>query len=45
MVRTAADYGLAAYGRAASETGVWVTHPQGDRKIGAVGVRISRGIR
>lgn len=32
-------------GRAESETGVWVSHAAGDRKIGAVGVRISRGIR
>mmetsp|Transcript_3358 Transcript_3358/g.6979 ORF Transcript_3358/g.6979 Transcript_3358/m.6979 type:complete len:261 (-) Transcript_3358:85-867(-) len=40
MVNTAAEYGVHAEGHKHGETGVWV----GDRKIGACGVRISRGI-
>jgi lipoate-protein ligase B len=40
MVETAGVYGVSARGRVPGETGVWVE----DRKVGAVGVRISRGI-
>lgn len=39
MVAAAGAYGVAARGRVPGRTGVWV----GDRKLGAVGVRISRG--
>ncbi|KAG8063576.1 hypothetical protein GUJ93_ZPchr0003g17219 [Zizania palustris] len=39
MIEVAALYGVAARPGAAGETGVWV----GDRKIGAIGVRISSG--
>lgn len=39
MIRLAALYGIEAKGRMEKETGVWV----GDRKIGAIGVRISSG--
>lgn len=39
MIRTAADYGVAA-GRVAGLTGVWV----GREKIGAIGVRIARWV-
>lgn len=40
MISAAAKYGIRAQGRMEGETGVWV----GKRKIGAVGVRISKGI-
>ncbi|CAD7703633.1 unnamed protein product [Ostreobium quekettii] len=40
MVRTLGIYGVAARGRVPGKTGVWV----GDRKAGAIGVRISRGV-
>eukprot|EP00887_Chlorella_sp_A99_P003067 scaffold9.g3067.t1 len=40
MVATAARYGVAARGRVPGKTGVWA----GDRKLGAVGVRISHGV-
>lgn len=40
MVELAALYGVKAYAGKVGETGVWV----GDRKIGAIGVRISSGI-
>lgn len=36
-----AGYGIAARGRVAGATGVWV----GERKIAAIGVRISHGVR
>lgn len=41
MLRVAGQHGLQARGRVPGLTGVWV----GERKIGAVGVRISHGIR
>ncbi|KAK9825202.1 hypothetical protein WJX81_008281 [Elliptochloris bilobata] len=40
MVRVAGAYGVSARGRVPARTGVWV----GDRKLGAVGVRISHGV-
>lgn len=40
MVDLASLYGVKAHGQRKCETGVWV----GDRKIGAIGVRISSGI-
>ncbi|XP_076948017.1 octanoyltransferase LIP2, mitochondrial-like [Bidens hawaiensis] len=40
MVDLSALYGVKAHGQRKCETGVWV----GDRKIGAIGVRISSGI-
>ena len=40
MVAVAGAYGVAARGRVPGRTGVWV----GERKLGAVGVRISYGI-
>ncbi|KAI8462633.1 MAG: hypothetical protein J3K34DRAFT_447355 [Monoraphidium minutum] len=40
MIGVAGAYGVAARGRVPGATGVWV----GDRKLGAVGVRISRGV-
>ncbi|GAQ78556.1 Lypoyltransferase mitochondrial-like [Klebsormidium nitens] len=40
MVQTAGVWGVKARGKVPAETGVWVE----DRKIGAVGVRISRGV-
>ncbi|GBG74272.1 hypothetical protein CBR_g18683 [Chara braunii] len=39
MVDVAALYGVQARGRLSHMTGVWV----GDRKIGAIGIRVSRG--
>lgn len=39
MIAVAGAYGVAARGRVPGRTGVWV----GERKLGAVGVRISRG--
>ncbi|KAL2633137.1 hypothetical protein R1flu_004616 [Riccia fluitans] len=39
MIDTAALYGVRALGRFKSRTGVWVE----DRKLGAIGVRISSG--
>jgi lipoyl(octanoyl) transferase len=44
MIRTVADFGLAAE-RIAGMNGTWLRDPDlGDRKIGAVGVRISRWV-
>ncbi|QHN86621.1 Octanoyltransferase [Arachis hypogaea] len=40
MIEMAAQYGVKACLGQAGETGVWV----GERKIGAIGVRISNGI-
>ena len=40
MVAVAGAYGVAAHGRVPGRTGVWV----GERKLGAVGVRISGGV-
>mmetsp|Transcript_7358 Transcript_7358/g.9949 ORF Transcript_7358/g.9949 Transcript_7358/m.9949 type:complete len:158 (+) Transcript_7358:436-909(+) len=40
MIQAALELGIHAHGRALGETGVWV----GERKLGAVGVRISQGI-
>ncbi|PRW44247.1 Octanoyltransferase [Chlorella sorokiniana] len=40
LVRTLGRYGIAARGRVPGKTGVWV----GERKIGAIGVRISQGV-
>ncbi|KAF6252536.1 lipoyl transferase [Scenedesmus sp. NREL 46B-D3] len=40
MVQTAGCFGIQARGRVPGKTGVWV----GERKLGAVGVRISNGI-
>jgi len=40
MVAVAGAYGVAARGRVPGRTGVWV----GERKLGAVGVRISHGV-
>jgi lipoyl(octanoyl) transferase len=39
MIRTCADYGLTA-GRIEKRTGVWI----GDRKVGAIGVRVARWV-
>eukprot|EP00897_Mesotaenium_endlicherianum_P009808 jgi/Mesen1/8856/ME000053S08262 len=39
MIATAGEYGVRAVGRLPEQTGVWV----GDRKLGAVGVRIAGG--
>lgn len=41
MVRTLGAYGLSSRGQIPGRTGVWI----GDAKIGAVGVRISNGVR
>jgi lipoyl(octanoyl) transferase len=44
LIRTCADYGLAAE-RAAGMTGAWLPHPsRGPEKIAAIGVRIARWI-
>lgn len=40
MIQVAGAYGISARGRVPGRTGVWV----GERKLGAVGVRISRGV-
>lgn len=40
MIAVAGAFGVAARGRIPGRTGVWV----GERKLGAVGVRISRGV-
>ncbi|KAI3823207.1 hypothetical protein L1987_04640 [Smallanthus sonchifolius] len=40
MIELSSLYGVEAHGQRKCETGVWV----GDRKIGAIGVRISTGI-
>eukprot|EP00899_Mesostigma_viride_P023035 jgi/Mesvir1/3916/Mv19858-RA.1 len=40
MIHTVAEYGISARGRVPGLTGVWVD----DRKIGAIGVRVSQGI-
>jgi lipoyl(octanoyl) transferase len=40
MIATAAAYGLAADGRRPEETGAWI----GERKLGAVGVRINQRV-
>ena len=40
MIHAAQSYGVTATGRTKCATGVWV----GDRKLGAIGVRISEGI-
>jgi lipoate-protein ligase B len=40
MAAVAGAYGVAAHGRVPGRTGVWV----GERKLGAVGVRISQGV-
>jgi len=40
VIDTVKSYGLQAHGRVPSATGVWVE----DRKVAAIGVRISRGI-
>ncbi len=41
MVSSATSRGIHAYGRVPGRSGAWV---DGDRKIGAVGVRISGGV-
>lgn len=39
MIDVCAAHGVEAVGRLKDETGVWV----GDRKIGQIGIRVSRG--
>jgi lipoyl(octanoyl) transferase len=40
LIRTCADFGLAT-GRVEGRSGVWV---DGDRKVGAIGIRVARGV-
>ena len=40
MIAAAASFGVRAFGRVPEMTGVWV----GDKKLGAVGVRVSGGV-
>ena len=41
MIQLVAQYGLSAKGQIKDRTGVWID----EKKIGAIGLRISRGIR
>lgn len=41
MIKTCAFYNIQARGQIPGKTGVWIK----DKKIGAIGVRISQGIR
>jgi len=43
MIRATADFGIEAK-RAAGMTGIWVDSPQGEEKLGAIGVHISRWV-
>ncbi len=43
MIRATADFGIEAK-RAEGMTGVWVDSPQGQEKLGAIGVHISRWV-
>jgi lipoyl(octanoyl) transferase len=43
MIRTTADFGVEAY-RVEGRTGIWVTTPGSQEKLGAIGVHISRWV-
>ena len=43
LIRTCADAGLAA-GRVDGRSGVWVRSAGQDRKVGAIGIRVARGV-
>lgn len=43
MIRTCADFGVTAE-RIAGKSGAWVCDEVGERKVGAVGIRVSKGV-